>query len=517
MSAVRIELFDKGMSMGSHLIHPNEQLVIGSSKNADFIIPGSGVAGIHALIRVKEDSRVTLFDLGSPSGTFVNERRIVEAHLNEKSSFKIGEREIILSFTADHSQPEKTLFWENLGKNNGILHILSLNHNNIIQAEHLFSSHGKIKIPTEWGFFILERKGSGFQCSSDQEICGEIYSETGILLEKFTSKTFEVHDGKKLRVHKGNSELQIFWTGSDSRIARSKSDADASLQWKTFSASAGLFLSIALSFFLFHQPTPVQEEALIPKSDYTRVTMESSAPQGGPENSEQQQAEQSTPASNSAPSKTQKTQSAVSQMLNKFLEKPDPNTQIKIGTNGTETVRGAAVANSKFSQQAVGGNVNAGGLNAQSINSGLQSAGGGSGKGLNGFNGKGVGGSGGLGSGTGMGNGGFGVNLGSDEAEAVGGLDKALIAAVVQANIGQIKHCYERQLLVDNSLAGKVVAGWVIDAQGSVSDTSIKKTTLNSTPVENCIQARIKTWKFPQPKGGGKVIVSYPFLLKALN
>ena len=32
--------------------------------------------------------------------------------------------------------------------------------------------------------------------------------------------------------------------------------------------------------------------------------------------------------------------------------------------------------------------------------------------------------------------------------------------------------------------------------------------------VERCIGAKIRTWKFPKPKGGGIVIVRYPFVFK---
>ena len=109
------------------------------------------------------------------------------------------------------------------------------------------------------------------------------------------------------------------------------------------------------------------------------------------------------------------------------------------------------------------------------------------------------------------------MSLGGDEAEALGGLDKSLIAAVVQSNIGQIKHCYERQLIVDPNIFGKVVASWTIEKDGSVSTSSVKKTTMNNKPVENCIAAKIKGWTFPKPKGGGQVLVSYPFLFKSLN
>ena len=37
---------------------------------------------------------------------------------------------------------------------------------------------------------------------------------------------------------------------------------------------------------------------------------------------------------------------------------------------------------------------------------------------------------------------------------------------------------------------------------------------MKNANVENCLASRIKTWVFPKPKGGGIVIVNYPFVFK---
>ena len=29
--------------------------------------------------------------------------------------------------------------------------------------------------------------------------------------------------------------------------------------------------------------------------------------------------------------------------------------------------------------------------------------------------------------------------------------------------------------------------------------------------MERCVSSEIRTWKFPKPAGGGKVIINYPF------
>jgi hypothetical protein len=141
----------------------------------------------------------------------------------------------------------------------------------------------------------------------------------------------------------------------------------------------------------------------------------------------------------------------------------------------------------------------------------------GSGKGFSGGSGMGLG----SGAGTGIGSGsGEGIGKGSyklveEESIVDGGLDKSVIAAIIQNNLSQIKYCYERQLVAEPDLFGKVVMVWQINAAGTVEGTSVKQTTLNSPPVEQCMASKITGWKFPQPKNGTKVTVSYPFLFKS--
>lgn len=122
------------------------------------------------------------------------------------------------------------------------------------------------------------------------------------------------------------------------------------------------------------------------------------------------------------------------------------------------------------------------------------------------------------GSGLGTGNIGNGeVGLDDEESVIDGGLDRDVIAGVIKQHIGQIKYCYERQLSANPDLYGKIKVQFSIDSDGLVNSQSIGQSTLKSALVEECILRRIATWKFPKPKGGTKVLVSYPFLFKSAN
>lgn len=159
---------------------------------------------------------------------------------------------------------------------------------------------------------------------------------------------------------------------------------------------------------------------------------------------------------------------------------------------------------------AKGTQVGAGGLGSRG--SGL--GGGGSAEGLGGLGTKGAGGG---KSGYGKGGGSFGekgsggISAASGNPIIMGALDRALIDAVIKRKMNQIKYCYQRELQKDPSLGGKLVIQFTIAGNGSVSKAS-PKASMGSPAVDKCVVDRFYSMQFPEPKGGGIVIVSYPFI-----
>ena len=37
---------------------------------------------------------------------------------------------------------------------------------------------------------------------------------------------------------------------------------------------------------------------------------------------------------------------------------------------------------------------------------------------------------------------------------------------------------------------------------------------MNNAELETCVAGRVRTWVFPKPKGGGVVVVTYPFIFQ---
>jgi pSer/pThr/pTyr-binding forkhead associated (FHA) protein len=132
---------------------------------------------------------------------------------------------------------------------------------------------------------------------------------------------------------------------------------------------------------------------------------------------------------------------------------------------------------------------------------------------------------GGLGSGNGRGSGGDGnIDLGGRGKGSTriipgkiiyeGGLSKEEIQRVISRVMSQIKYCYDKELTRDPNLEGKLAMFWTITGTGDVTGTSAAQNTFSgpaAPAIEQCVQRIIARLKFPSPKGGGVVSVTYPF------
>jgi TonB family protein len=76
----------------------------------------------------------------------------------------------------------------------------------------------------------------------------------------------------------------------------------------------------------------------------------------------------------------------------------------------------------------------------------------------------------------------------------------------------EIRACYESELARLPDLRGTITVRLVITDTGSVSSATTAASTMGNAAVEGCLDARVKTWTFPRPKGGGVVVVTYPFV-----
>jgi len=85
------------------------------------------------------------------------------------------------------------------------------------------------------------------------------------------------------------------------------------------------------------------------------------------------------------------------------------------------------------------------------------------------------------------------------------------IAATVKQYQGGIKYAYNRELLSNPNLGGKMQVSFVIRPDGGVESVEIRQSTLNWPALDEAVRKRMQHWKFP-PSAGGPVRVVFPFL-----
>jgi hypothetical protein len=92
-------------------------------------------------------------------------------------------------------------------------------------------------------------------------------------------------------------------------------------------------------------------------------------------------------------------------------------------------------------------------------------------------------------------------------------LTKSQIRAVVRGEAADVRHCYGLALAARPDLSGRVVARFVIAGDGSVREAEIVDDEMPVAEVGRCIREAVLQWKFPRPRGGREVPVTYPFNL----
>jgi len=107
------------------------------------------------------------------------------------------------------------------------------------------------------------------------------------------------------------------------------------------------------------------------------------------------------------------------------------------------------------------------------------------------------------------------INIKTGNPSIQGALDKSIIARIISKHHSQIRYCYQKELNKNPKLYGKITVKFTISPAGTVSSSVVQVSTMKNVNVEQCVARTIKRIIFPRPKGGGIVVVTYPFIFKA--
>lgn len=99
-----------------------------------------------------------------------------------------------------------------------------------------------------------------------------------------------------------------------------------------------------------------------------------------------------------------------------------------------------------------------------------------------------------------------------DRGESYQGVHREEVESVIKSGVPSVLGCYDSVSARNKGLKGKVIAIWSIIDSGQVKDVAIKNSTLNNSPIESCVVAKIRTWKFAPLAKGKEAEITYPFV-----
>ena len=102
-----------------------------------------------------------------------------------------------------------------------------------------------------------------------------------------------------------------------------------------------------------------------------------------------------------------------------------------------------------------------------------------------------------------------------ETATVTGDLDKDIIRRIVRAHINEIRYCYNQVLVLDPTAAGRVEIDFEIAGDGTVSSSTVKRSTVHDETMPKCMTKAVLRWTFPKPDDGKRVTVAYPFVFEA--
>lgn len=523
------------------LIHhlSDELTLLGKSPGAHVHLSGKNVGSLH--VAIKGGNNPVVMDLGGPSRMRVNGAESIEhtiASDADATLLEIGSSRVRLARTESALKDLRQTAWAPLGldqeKQALVIRVrmwIKGRPVDVVNTQKSFSITQGVNapIPAVWA------KGSHALAQLPPEwikLGGKIQvGKTATLKLEDWATQVELEPNTVYRITAGIYGLEILVSSGEVLIGRAVSRLLPEELKKPLGVASALVLGLFTFWMLVfgkpkanvEEPYPVYarlQNIPVEKLPEPEQTAPTDLPQaGGGAGSESKQTTAPTlggTPQQSAPSKlAQSLTGGLKNLVGNVLSQSRATSSAVVAETGVAAAAAAAGApGPQVGKLAAVGGGSAAVAGATKLGN-LAIAG--SGKGFSGGAGLGLGSGLGNGVGNGVGNGigRGGFRLVEEESIVDGGLDKSVIAAVIQNNLSQIKYCYERQLVAEPDLFGKVVMTWQINASGMVEATTVKQTTLNSSAVEQCMISKISGWKFPQPKNGTKVTVSYPFLFKS--
>jgi pSer/pThr/pTyr-binding forkhead associated (FHA) protein len=156
---------------GEFPLTPNSEIIVGRASELDMVLVEDMVSRRHAKIMVSAD-QVSIQDLGSTNGTFVNGERIKRAALNDGDRVLIGTSiiKLVTSDAATVSQPASKQQLQEVAA-----------HRRTNQVRSMSGAIDEVPLPDLLQLFGSSRKTGVLVVKTDTDI-GKIYLERGVII-----------------------------------------------------------------------------------------------------------------------------------------------------------------------------------------------------------------------------------------------------------------------------------------------------------------------------------------------
>lgn len=105
--------------------------------------------------------------------------------------------------------------------------------------------------------------------------------------------------------------------------------------------------------------------------------------------------------------------------------------------------------------------------------------------------------------------------LGGDEEDFVGRIDRDAVKRVILANKRSFRYCYNKELKSNSSLYGKLVMRWDIVEGGRVRNVTVVRNTIENKRIADCVGNVLMGLKFPEPPPESEAVVQFPFVFSS--
>jgi TonB family protein len=99
-------------------------------------------------------------------------------------------------------------------------------------------------------------------------------------------------------------------------------------------------------------------------------------------------------------------------------------------------------------------------------------------------------------------------------AEVRGSLSRDMIRRQIQMHRNELRDAYERQLMLNPGLEGRIEIRFMIDTEGRVLSAMVASSTIDNQELERAVLAVFRRMRFPAVEGGGANIITYPVVFR---